>query len=546
MLLLGVTAAAPSPGPAASEVPPATPGGTDQPVATDGTDLVEPAALGRVVAGVLTDLDDALRTIGCRPPLELSPVLGCARDAGDGLVEVHGPDGVVSTTHGPDLAPGAVAPPTGSDPQHHHVEEDAVAAARSARSLPERRRPVVCAPDGSARTVVLYAHLRGQRDRLGAHRSTIEATVERSNELFARSGRASGGPELDLRVRCGASGQVAVSSVVVPSRNFGDIKAAVAAAGYDHAHEKYLIFGDFRAEDPRYAGIADLFLDERRVETNLNNGRRAMYGLVFGEEHFTGPTAIHELAHTMGAVQRGAPHADGLGHCSVGEDALCYPTTTTRCTTLVLDCGNDTYLSTATRTGQYLHAHWNLGWEGNRFVHVAGRSTAGPTFRDTGGNPHREAIEAVAREGIAGGFSDGTYRPSLPVTRAHMAAFLSRARDLTPTTRHGFRDVVGHPHEGAVGAVATARVANGYGDGTYRPVPAVTRGQMAAFLTRAFDLPPAGQPRSRDSRGTTHAEAIASVEAAGVAQGFGDGTFRPNDPVSRGQMATFLWRALER
>ena len=48
-----------------------------------------------------------------------------------------------------------------------------------------------------------------------------------------------------------------------------------------------------------------------------------------------------------------------------------------------------------------------------------------------------------------------------------------------------------------------------------------------------------------DVAGTTHEEAIAAVTDAGIATGFDDDTYRPDQPVTRGQMATFLDRALD-
>jgi hypothetical protein len=67
---------------------------------------------------------------------------------------------------------------------------------------------------------------------------------------------------------------------------------------------------------------------------------------------------------------------------------------------------------------------------------------------------------------------------------------------------------------------------------------------MATFLTRALHLAPAPTVPFSDVLGNGHAAGIASVAAAGIASGFSDGTYRPNVAVTRGQMATFLFRAL--
>ncbi len=107
-----------------------------------------------------------------------------------------------------------------------------------------------------------------------------------------------------------------------------------------------------------------------------------------------------------------------------------------------------------------------------------------------------------------------------------------------------FTDVAGTTHEQAILAIVQAEITTGFPDGTYRPGGDVTRGQMAAFLTRALNLPP-GTTTFPDTKGTTHEAAIAAVADAGIAGGFPDGTYRPGADVTRGQMATFLARALE-
>lgn len=163
------------------------------------------------------------------------------------------------------------------------------------------------------------------------------------------------------------------------------------------------------------------------------------------------------------------------------------------------------------------------------------------TFCDTAGSPHEANIEKVARAGIALG-NNGCFKPNAAVTRGQMATFLHRAYDLRDGSR-GFSDTAGHPHERGIRAVAAAGIALG-NDGRYRPSASVLRGQMASFLTRAADLPAGRSSGFCDTRGHTHERSIDAVANAGIAQGSG-GCYRPGDAVTRGQMATFLARALD-
>ena len=68
---------------------------------------------------------------------------------------------------------------------------------------------------------------------------------------------------------------------------------------------------------------------------------------------------------------------------------------------------------------------------------------------------------------------------------------------------------------------------------------------MATFLTRALGLASSGSAAFTDVPADfVHAPAISAVADAGITTGYADGTFRPQDKVTRAQMASFLARAL--
>ena len=163
---------------------------------------------------------------------------------------------------------------------------------------------------------------------------------------------------------------------------------------------------------------------------------------------------------------------------------------------------------------------------------------------DIVGNAHASSIVAVVGNRIAEGFADGTFRPQQQVTRGQMATFLARALDLVAEHTSSLPDVAGNAHADAISAIIEAGIAEGFADGTFRPQDGVTRGQMATFLARALDLVAEHTGSLPDVAGT-HADAITAIIEAGIAQGFPDGTFRPQQQVTRGQMATFLTRALD-
>jgi hypothetical protein len=111
----------------------------------------------------------------------------------------------------------------------------------------------------------------------------------------------------------------------------------------------------------------------------------------------------------------------------------------------------------------------------------------------------------------------------------------------------GFWDVPpGHAFGAEVSWVATERIAEGYADGSFRPVDLVSRQAMAAFLQRwlvADGGVPTGTGTFSDVPGDhPFAPEIGWAAGSGVAQGYADGTFHPGAPVSRQAMAAFLHR----
>lgn len=103
-----------------------------------------------------------------------------------------------------------------------------------------------------------------------------------------------------------------------------------------------------------------------------------------------------------------------------------------------------------------------------------------------------------------------------------------------------------HPHAEAISAIAEAGITEGCTSARFCPTLAVTRGQMATFLQRALGLGDGGDlPFDDVPDDHPHRAAIAAVAEAGIARGDGDGRFRPDAPVRRDQMASLLAGALE-
>ncbi len=176
---------------------------------------------------------------------------------------------------------------------------------------------------------------------------------------------------------------------------------------------------------------------------------------------------------------------------------------------------------------------------------TAAAGTEHDRFSDVAGTTHAEGIVAIDGAGVVTGYPDGTFRPAEGVTRGQMATFLAAALDLPSGDASGFSDVVGTTHEDGIAAIVSAGITSGYPDGTYRPGENVTRGQMATFLADGFALPDDDAIRFIDVAGTTHEAGINAVASAGITTGVSDQRFAPRMTVTRGQTATFLARALD-
>jgi hypothetical protein len=163
-------------------------------------------------------------------------------------------------------------------------------------------------------------------------------------------------------------------------------------------------------------------------------------------------------------------------------------------------------------------------------------------------------ITWLASSGITNGYSDGTFRPSGKVNRNAMAAFLYRFAGepaSMPPTASSFSDVTPTtPFYKEITWLNSTGITGGYGDGTFRPGQPVNRDAMAAFLYRfagepAF-TPPRASPFTDVTPSTPFYKEITWLASTEITGGFSDGTFRPAQPVNRDAMAAFLYRFNER
>jgi len=174
-----------------------------------------------------------------------------------------------------------------------------------------------------------------------------------------------------------------------------------------------------------------------------------------------------------------------------------------------------------------------------------------------------EFIERLISAGTVTGCSltPQAYCPDRNVTRAEAAVLLMRAKNgpgyvppALPPAGSGFSDVpAGYWADRWVKAAADANIMIGYGGGIFQPDKPLTRAEMAIILLRAIHtqpytppaLPPSGSGFIDVPDNYWAATWIAEVKAESIAFGYGDGSYGPENLVSRAEMAVFVVRAFK-
>jgi hypothetical protein len=129
------------------------------------------------------------------------------------------------------------------------------------------------------------------------------------------------------------------------------------------------------------------------------------------------------------------------------------------------------------------------------------------------------------------------------VTRGQMAAFFTRALGLDRSEGLDFSDARASVFATDIDRFATAGITRGCGGDRFCPDDYVTRGQMAAFFSRALGLADGASAGFDDVSGSVFEADIERFAAAGITRGCTEQSFCPDAFVTRGQMAAFFHRA---
>jgi hypothetical protein len=149
-------------------------------------------------------------------------------------------------------------------------------------------------------------------------------------------------------------------------------------------------------------------------------------------------------------------------------------------------------------------------------------------------------------DGAVGGYSDGTFRPYNNATRGQFVkiAVLAFHIPLYEGNEQHFTDVPqDHTFYKYIETARRDNIIGGYADGTFRPFANVTRGQLAKIAVesaRMENLSTDVPSFSDVPVGSTFYNYIETAYANGILSGYADGTFRPNNDATRGQVAKII------
>ncbi|MBD7984541.1 S-layer homology domain-containing protein [Sporosarcina sp. Sa2YVA2] len=172
-------------------------------------------------------------------------------------------------------------------------------------------------------------------------------------------------------------------------------------------------------------------------------------------------------------------------------------------------------------------------------------------FTDVRDIPSHHFYEAVMKYSAAGmidGYKDGTFKPGQNITRQDAAKLLALVLDLDldKMDNPGFKDVSKtHASYKYIAALVEAGIISGYEDNTFRPNDSLTRAQMAKILVLGFELDGKENvelPFKDINAKQWHMEFVRSLYGHEITTGTTPTTFSPNAHVTRGQMASFVFR----
>lgn len=168
-------------------------------------------------------------------------------------------------------------------------------------------------------------------------------------------------------------------------------------------------------------------------------------------------------------------------------------------------------------------------------------------FIDVTNATQNAIVTKIADANIMGAYYDGKFWPEEAVTRGELADIITRAYKLyNVRPAKQFNDVTEDTdYADSIQQLYRAGIIDGTADGDFNPYDEVKRTHVAKILTNLLKLTPTTTTKFKDvPKSDANNGYIGALVAKGIIAGYPDGTFKPNQFVTRMNIATFMYRAL--
>jgi len=188
---------------------------------------------------------------------------------------------------------------------------------------------------------------------------------------------------------------------------------------------------------------------------------------------------------------------------------------------------------------------WRLGYESQDFWAAIEGNTV-DYFGDIFASWARDDINDMAMLKYVSGYGDGTYRPNNYITRAEFVTLLLRVMGISEEPGEGFWDT---QQSFARDAIATAKklgIVSGYDDGSFRPNNYITREEIAAIIAKAYGYKPYSSSSFIDINDSFAKYDIIALSNRGIISGYDTYHFMPKNFATRAEATAILHRLLKK
>lgn len=200
--------------------------------------------------------------------------------------------------------------------------------------------------------------------------------------------------------------------------------------------------------------------------------------------------------------------------------------------------------TTAGNTGIY-NVTLNRALRAGEVITVEAKE-AGRTARTTNYTVGGTAVstEKVSQPAYIAGFPDGTFKPGKEVTRAEavrmFVKLVNNGAELPKNPTTSFKDANNAWYSDEINYAVAKGFIKGYSDGTFKPNQAITRAEFAQMISTFVKNGYPGTGSFKDVKGHWASDAISALYGNKNIKGYGDGTFKPDQKLTRAEAVTIL------